>query len=66
PQRATKARQSVEEKWQVGDRVLHKIFGEGEITHVFGSGRKISVAIKFDQLGQKIVDPQVAQLQRVD
>lgn len=66
PQRATKARQSVEEKWQVGDRVLHKIFGEGEITHVFGSGRKISVAIKFDQLGQKIIDPQVAQLQRVD
>lgn len=66
PQRATKARQSVEEKWQVGDRVLHKIFGEGEITHVFGSGRKISVAIKFDQLGQKIIDPQVAQLQRAD
>jgi DNA helicase-2/ATP-dependent DNA helicase PcrA len=66
PQRETKARQSVAENWQVGDRVLHKIFGEGEITHVFGSGRKISVAIKFDQLGQKIIDPQVAQLQRVD
>jgi DNA helicase-2/ATP-dependent DNA helicase PcrA len=66
PQRGTKARQGVEETWQVGDRVLHKIFGEGEITHVFGSGRKISVAIKFDQLGQKIIDPQVAQLQRVN
>ncbi|WP_315788942.1 DNA helicase PcrA [Fischerella sp. JS2] len=66
PQRETKARKSVAENWQVGDRVLHKIFGEGEITHVFGSGRKVSVAIKFDQLGQKIIDPQVAQLQRVD
>jgi DNA helicase-2/ATP-dependent DNA helicase PcrA len=66
PQRGTKARQSVVENWQVGDRVLHKIFGEGEITHVFGSGKKISVAIKFDQLGQKIIDPQVAQLQRVN
>ncbi|MFB2768636.1 DNA helicase PcrA [Pelatocladus sp. BLCC-F211] len=66
PQRGNKARQSVTENWQVGDRVLHKIFGEGEITHVFGSEKKVSVAIKFDQLGQKIIDPQVAQLQRVD
>ncbi len=66
PQRGSKARQSVVENWQVGDRVLHKIFGEGEITHVFGSEKKVSVAIKFDHLGQKIIDPQVAQLQRMD
>ncbi|BAZ69317.1 ATP-dependent DNA helicase, Rep family protein [Fischerella sp. NIES-4106] len=66
PQRGTKTKQSVTENWQVGDRVLHKIFGEGEITHVFGSEKKVSVAIKFDHLGQKIIDPQVAQLQRVD
>ncbi|KOP26523.1 AAA family ATPase [Hapalosiphon sp. MRB220] len=66
PQRGSKARQSVVENWQVGDRVLHKIFGEGEITHVFGSDKKVSVAIKFDHLGQKIIDPQVAQLQRMD
>ncbi|TBR60636.1 DNA helicase PcrA [Mastigocladus laminosus UU774] len=65
-QRGNKARQSITENWQVGDRVLHKIFGEGEITHVFGSEKKVSVAIKFDHLGQKIIDPQVAQLQRVD
>jgi len=52
--------------WQVGDRVLHKTFGLGEITHVFGTGSKLSVAIKFASLGQKIVDPRVAQLQRVD
>ncbi len=65
-QRGSKAKQSITENWQVGDRVLHKIFGEGEITHVFGSEKKVSVAIKFDHLGQKIIDPQVAQLQRVD
>ncbi|RAM50527.1 MAG: DNA helicase PcrA [Hapalosiphonaceae cyanobacterium JJU2] len=65
-QRESKSRQSITEKWQVGDRVLHKTFGEGEITHVFGSEKKVSVAIKFDHLGQKIIDPQVAQLQRVD
>lgn len=52
--------------WQVGDRVLHKSFGIGEITHVFGESNKVSVAIKFASLGQKIVDPRIAQLQRVD
>ncbi|BCL37524.1 DNA helicase PcrA [Nostoc sp. MS1] len=52
--------------WQVGDRVLHKTFGIGEITHVFGAGNKLSVAIKFASLGQKIIDPRVAQLQKVD
>ncbi len=52
--------------WQVGDQVLHKTFGIGEITHVFGEGNKISLAIKFDSLGQKIVDPRVAQLQKVE
>jgi DNA helicase-2/ATP-dependent DNA helicase PcrA len=41
------------QNWQVGDRVMHKTFGIGEITHVFGSGNKVSVAIKFPSLGQK-------------
>ncbi|RUR86750.1 DNA helicase PcrA [Chlorogloeopsis fritschii PCC 9212] len=65
-QRTTVGKQSFGENWQVGDRVLHKKFGEGEVTHIFGSGRKISLAIKFDSLGQKIIDPIVAQLQRVE
>ncbi|MBD2203353.1 DNA helicase PcrA [Calothrix sp. FACHB-1219] len=54
------------QNWHVGDRVLHKSFGLGEITHVFGEGSKLSVAIKFANLGQKIIDPRVAQLQKVD
>ena len=57
--------QSAPGTWLVGDRVLHKSFGIGEITHVFGEGNKISVAIKFVSLGQKIIDPRVAQLQKV-
>ncbi|MBO3462472.1 DNA helicase PcrA [Aetokthonos hydrillicola Thurmond2011] len=52
--------------WQVGDQVLHKTFGVGEITHIFGNGSKISLAIKFDSLGQKIIDPRVANLQKID
>ncbi|MBK1986632.1 DNA helicase PcrA [Sphaerospermopsis aphanizomenoides BCCUSP55] len=54
------------QKWKVGDKVLHKSFGIGEITHVFGEGNKLSVAIKFASLGQKIIDPRVAQLQKMD
>ncbi|MFH7028418.1 MAG: DNA helicase PcrA [Heteroscytonema crispum UTEX LB 1556] len=57
---------NITENWQVGDRVLHKTFGLGEITHVFGTGNKMSVAVKFSSLGQKIIDPRVAQLQRID
>jgi DNA helicase II / ATP-dependent DNA helicase PcrA len=59
-------KQDATQNWQVGDQVLHKTFGLGEITHVFGMGNKMSVAIKFASLGQKIVDPRVAQLQRVE
>lgn len=58
--------QGTSENWQVGEKVLHKTFGIGEITHVFGTGNKISVAIKFASLGQKIIDPKVAQLQRME
>ncbi|MFM6038124.1 MAG: DNA helicase PcrA [Sphaerospermopsis kisseleviana] len=58
--------QGASENWQVGEKVLHKTFGIGEITHVFGTGNKISVAIKFASLGQKIIDPKVAQLQRME
>jgi DNA helicase-2/ATP-dependent DNA helicase PcrA len=54
-----------QQNWQVGDRILHKSFGIGEITHIFGSGNKISLAIKFANLGQKIIDPKIAQLERV-
>ncbi|NEU76209.1 DNA helicase PcrA [Hassallia byssoidea VB512170] len=63
---ASTGKQQNIQNWQVGDRVLHKTFGIGQITHVFGSGNKVSVAIKFTTLGQKIIDPRVAQLQRVE
>jgi DNA helicase-2/ATP-dependent DNA helicase PcrA len=56
----------INQKWQVGDQVLHKSFGIGEITHVFGEGNKLSLAIKFVNLGQKIIDPRVAQLKKID
>lgn len=55
-----------EHDWNVGDRVVHKAYGAGQITHIFGAGNKICVAVKFPSLGQKIIDPKITPLQRVE
>jgi DNA helicase II / ATP-dependent DNA helicase PcrA len=52
--------------WAVGDRVVHKAFGQGQVTHIFGAGNKICIAIKFPGVGQKIVDPKLTPLDRLD
>ncbi|WP_263975553.1 hypothetical protein [Leptolyngbya sp. 7M] len=52
--------------WSVGDRVIHRAFGAGEVTHIFGAGNKICLAIKFPSLGRKIIDPKITPLQRVE
>jgi DNA helicase-2/ATP-dependent DNA helicase PcrA len=49
--------------WQVGDRVTHASFGVGEITHTFGSGEKVSIAVKFVGMGPKILDPRLAPIE---
>ncbi len=51
--------------WRVGDKIRHQSFGLGEITHIFGKGTKISLAVKFAHLGQKILDPQITNLQKI-
>ncbi|GAB4135564.1 MAG: DNA helicase PcrA [Cyanobacteria bacterium J069] len=51
--------------WTVGDRVVHKAYGAGHVTHIFGAGNKICLAIKFPGHGQKIIDPKIMVLQRV-
>jgi DNA helicase-2/ATP-dependent DNA helicase PcrA len=55
-----------ESDWTVGDRLIHKAFGVGQVTHVFGAGNKICLAVKFPGLGQKIIDPKITTLQRVE
>jgi DNA helicase-2/ATP-dependent DNA helicase PcrA len=52
--------------WTVGDRLLHKAFGEGQVTHIFGAGDKICLAVKFPGMAQKILDPKLTPLQRVE
>lgn len=57
---------SHEQDWNVGDRIVHKAFGVGQVTHIFGKADKICLAIKFPGLGQKIIDPKITVLQRVE
>ena len=51
--------------WSVGDKVLHNSFGKGEVTHSFGAGEKMSLAIKFEGVGSKILDPRLAPIQLI-
>jgi DNA helicase II / ATP-dependent DNA helicase PcrA len=51
--------------WVVGDKAVHDSFGVGQVTHVFGTGKKICLAVKFPQGGQKIIDPKLVTLRKV-
>ncbi len=51
--------------WTVGDKLIHSKFGKGEIIHIFGSGEKISLAVKFGDKGSKILDPRLAPIRYV-
>lgn len=52
--------------WVVGDRLRHAAFGEGLVTHLFGSGEKISIAVKFEGLPPKILDPRLAPIEDLE
>ncbi|HIK44451.1 MAG TPA: hypothetical protein IGR64_06125, partial [Leptolyngbyaceae cyanobacterium M65_K2018_010] len=52
--------------WNVGDVVVHKAYGAGEVTHIFGAGNKICLAIQFQGQGRKIIDPKISPLQRAE
>ncbi|MGP0128167.1 MAG: DNA helicase PcrA [cyanobacterium endosymbiont of Rhopalodia musculus] len=54
------------QQWSVGDRLIHPNFGIGEVTHILGSGQKMNLAIKFSELGQKIVNPRVTSMEKID
>ena len=54
------------ERWKQGDQLLHAKFGKGEIIHIFGSGEKISLAVKFGDKGSKILDPRLAPIRTIN
>ena len=63
PEAQPKARVSAARIWSVGEKVIHANFGAGEVTHTFGSGEKISIAVKFIGMGSKILDPRLAPIE---
>ena len=52
--------------WSVGDRVLHHEFGAGEVTHILGSGKKATLAVKFLTMGVTKIIPKVAPMEKVE
>ncbi|MBD2463980.1 DNA helicase PcrA [Oscillatoria sp. FACHB-1407] len=52
--------------FEVGDRIVDKRFGAGQVTHIFGAGNKLCLAVKFPGVGQKIIDPKITPIQRVE
>jgi DNA helicase-2/ATP-dependent DNA helicase PcrA len=52
--------------WSVGDRVFHQEFGEGEITHILGSGKKATLAIKFPSLGTTKIVSRSTSMEKVN
>jgi DNA helicase-2/ATP-dependent DNA helicase PcrA len=63
---SSKAPSTHQESWNVGDRVMHQAFGTGQVTHIFGAGNKICLAIKFPGMPQKIIDPKLAPIERAE
>ncbi|MEB3200500.1 MAG: UvrD-helicase domain-containing protein [Synechococcaceae cyanobacterium] len=63
PANAVRRRSLPARAWAVGDRLRHSAFGDGVVTHLFGSGEKISIAVKFEGMGPKILDPRLAPIE---
>jgi len=62
----TQKRVNSDLNYAVGDRVNHSNFGEGTVTHILGAGRKANLAVKFEGIGQKIIDPRISPMSRLD
>jgi DNA helicase-2/ATP-dependent DNA helicase PcrA len=61
--------QSAPQEWAVGDVVIHKLFGVGQITRILGTGPKMTLAVKFPNqpgTGQKILLSSDKALQRAE
>ncbi|MEO0456746.1 MAG: DNA helicase PcrA [Cyanobacteria bacterium P01_A01_bin.114] len=65
PQPKTNKPGTHEDDWEVGEKVNHQAFGEGKITHIFGAGNKICLAIHFPGIGKKIIDPRMSAIEKV-
>ncbi len=51
--------------WQTGERVRHKVFGEGEVLRVYRDNDNDKIDIRFDRGGQKTLLLTYAKLERI-
>ena len=52
--------------WRPGDVLEHEEFGQGQVTHCFGAGSKLFLAVKFGRESPaKVLDPRLAPIRRV-
>ena len=42
-------------KFSIGDRVKHKVFGEGDVTEINGAGDSTKLTILFDDIDDRKV-----------
>jgi DNA helicase II / ATP-dependent DNA helicase PcrA len=63
---AKKTANAIDIDWRVGDRVLHHEFGAGEVTHILGSGKKATLAVKFLSMNVTKIIPKAAPMEKVD
>lgn len=64
--RAERTSRAIDIEWNVGDRVLHHEFGAGEVTHILGSGKKATLAVKFLSMGVTKIIPKIAPMEKVE
>ena len=51
--------------WRAGDVLEHEQWGQGQVTHCFGAGSKMFLAVKFGRESPKVLDPRLAPIRRI-
>ena len=52
--------------WRAGDVLEHEQFGKGQVTHCFGGGNKLFLAVKFGEKSPaRVLDPRLAPIRRI-
>ena len=56
---------AIQTTWRAGDVLEHETFGQGQVTHRFGEGNKLFLAVKFGKQPPKILDPCLAPIRLI-
>ena len=51
--------------WRVGDVLEHEQLGQGKVTHCFGAGSRLFLAVQFGEKSAKVLDPRLAPIRRI-